>query len=362
MKIMHLETGMHLYGGAQQVLYLMRGLHARGFKNILVCPTGSAIAETWEQPEDVITLPMSGDLDVGFPWRFYQLIKQHSPDAIHLHSRRGADTLGGLAASWARVPAVLSRRVDNPESRLSIRLKYRLFHKVIAISECIRDGLVKAGLDPQKVTCVPSAVDTAVFRPGPCEAEWFGGEFALSPGQPVLATIAQLIPRKGHETLLHSMVVVRQKYPDVRLLLLGLGPLETKIRAWISELGLEGTVTLAGFRDDIHRVLRCIDVLVHPALKEGLGVALLQAASTGVPVVASRAGGIPQVVQDGLTGLLVPPGDSTALAEAVCALLSDKAKARSLGDNAVSRAKAVFAIDRMVDGNIAVYKSLEPIP
>lgn len=358
MKILHLETGMHLYGGAQQVIYLTRGLHERGLDTVLVCPIGSAIAEACEWPHEVITLQMSGDMDLGFPWRFYQAIKQHRPDIVHIHSRRGADTFGGLAASWADVPAVLSRRVDNPESRVSIRLKYRFFRKVIAISNCIRDGLVTAGLDPQRVVCVPSAVDDTVFGRQPCDSPWFRTEFHVSPGQPVLATISQLIPRKGHDTLLKAMVMVRESFRDVRLLLFGRGPLEQTIRARIEELGLTEAVTLEGFRSDIPRILHCVDLLVHPAVKEGLGVALLQAASSGVPVVASRAGGIPEVVEDGVTGLLVPPGDAPTLAEAIIAVLSDHGRARSFGNNAATRAKALFSIDRMVEGNFEVYKNV----
>ncbi len=158
MRILHVETGMNLYGGARQVQWLLDGLSARGVAGRLVCPEGSAIAaEDFAPGLELAPLPMSGDLDFGFIGRLRREISDWRPDLVHLHSRRGADVLGAIAAR-GRVPVVLSRRVTNPEPPLLAPFKYRLYDRVITISQAIADGLVAAGVPPDKIRVVHSTV------------------------------------------------------------------------------------------------------------------------------------------------------------------------------------------------------------
>ena len=163
MKILHVEAGKHLYGGARQVLYIVEGLAARGVTNLLACPAGSEMARQQPAGTRVVAMKMGGDGDIGMVTRLASLIRAEKPDLVHLHSRRGADTWGGLAARLAGVPCVLSRRVDNPESRLAVAIKYRLYDHVITISEGIRQVLLGEGLAPGKVSCVRSAVDATPY-------------------------------------------------------------------------------------------------------------------------------------------------------------------------------------------------------
>jgi hypothetical protein len=132
MKILHVETGRHLYGGPQQVIYLIKALSDLGHDSTLVCPPGSGIDSAARTAGiSVRNLFCAGDLDLPFAYRLAQYIAESKPDIVHCHSRRGADILGGLAASFADVPAVVSRRVDNTEMRLVAALRYRPFRKVI---------------------------------------------------------------------------------------------------------------------------------------------------------------------------------------------------------------------------------------
>ncbi|MGB5774274.1 MAG: glycosyltransferase, partial [Sedimenticolaceae bacterium] len=200
MKVLHVEAGRHLYGGAQQVLYLLEGLQRLGVENVLVCPTDSELAERARPFGEVVMLPMRGDVDLGLIGRLRRRIRAHRPDIVHLHSRRGADVLGGVASWLSGVPCVLSRRVDNPESRLWVGLKYRLYAHVITISQGIRDVLLGEGLAATRVTCVRSAVDPQDWRQG-CDRDAFLREFGLPDDAPVAGMIAQFIPRKGHRHL-----------------------------------------------------------------------------------------------------------------------------------------------------------------
>lgn len=358
MKIVHVEAGMHLYGGAQQVLYLLEGLRGRGCDNLLVCPPGSAIARAaTERGHAVEELPLRGDADLGFAPRLYRLLRRYRPDLVHLHSRRGADVLGGVAARLARTPCILSRRVDNPESAAWARVKYRLYDRVITISEGIRHVLLAEGVAPERVVCVPSAVDPAPYE-HVCERDWFRAEFGLPPAARVLGVIAQLIPRKGHRHLLAALPPLLQCYPELRILFFGQGPLHAELAALIDAPPFKGRIQLAGFRTDLPRLLPCLYGVVHPAEMEGLGVSLLQAAAAGVPIVASRAGGIPEVVRDNDNGLLVPAGDPPALALALDRLLADPAHAAELGRRGRLLVHEAFSVDRMVEGNRRVYAAV----
>jgi glycosyltransferase involved in cell wall biosynthesis len=357
-KVLHVEAGMNLYGGARQVAYLLQGLDRHGVESVLVCPRGSAIAgELHGRISRVHEIPMHGDLDLGLIWRLNRIIRMERPDIVHLHSRRGADLLGGIVARLAGVKTVLSRRVDNPEPPFVARWKYRLYDRVVTISEGIRQVLLAEGVDPRRLVCVRSAVSADAYSQQ-CDEAWFRQLFGLAGNETVLAVIAQLIPRKGHRFLLQVLPALLGEFPGVRVIFFGQGSLEDRLRQQVGEKGLGDRVTFAGFRSDLPQIMPCLDLVVHPALMEGLGIALLQAAGAGVPIVAVNAGGMPEVVRDGVNGLLVPPGDSAALANAIRRLLSDRPLMQRMGQAGMKLVESEFSIDGMVEGNLRVYREL----
>lgn len=357
--IIHVEAGMHLYGGALQLFYLLRGLaQTTPLRSVLVCPEGSEIARAAAGvAAKVYEVPMKGDLDVGFIGRLRRIIREERADLVHLHSRRGADILGGIAARLEQCRCVVSRRVDNPESPFVAKLKYRLYDRVITISNGIREVLLSEGVPPQKVICVHSAVDADKFDRA-AEPEWFLNEFQLPPQSRVLGVVAQLIPRKGHRHLLAALPQVLAQYPDVQVLLFGKGPLEEELRHQIETQGLAGQVRLAGFRQDLERLLPNLYGVVHPADMEGLGVSLLQAAAAGVPLIGTAAGGIPEIVRDGRNGILIEPGSVEQLRQALLTLLADRQQAAVWGENGKAIVRAEFSIPTMVAGNYQVYRTL----
>ena len=357
MKVLHVESGRHLYGGARQVLYLLQGLQREGVENLLACPQDSEIQRAAQPHATVCPLPMKGDLDLALVGRLRALVRRHRPDLVHLHSRRGADLLGGVAARLEGVPAVLSRRVDNPEPRWWAAAKYRLYHRIVTISDGIRQVLLAEGIPPGRVVCVRSAVVAGEYQ-SPCSQEDFGRAFDLAGGGPVIGVIAQLIPRKGHRHLLAALPDLVAEFAGLQVLFFGQGPLQDELVQDVAARGLAGQVRFAGFRQDLPRWLGCLDLVVHPAEMEGLGVSLLQAAAAGVALVGSRAGGIPEIVVDGQTGLLVEPGDRQALGAAVRRLLSDDTLRRRLGAGGRQRVESLFSVDAMVAGNLEVYRDV----
>jgi len=359
LKIVHVETGTNLYGGALQVHYLLRGLAEEpDTRNILVCPSGSAIEKASAGNVGKLhAIPARGDLDLPFLFRLASILTKEKPDIVHLHSRRGADVLGGLAARITGTRCLLTRRVDNPESRLTVSLKYRLYNRVVTISEEIRDVLISEGLPPGKVSCIHSAVDAERYT-GPWGKNNFRKQFGLSGSGPVCGVIAQLIDRKGHRFLIEAIPGILKTVPGAIFLFFGKGPGEKELKKQVRALGLGDTVLFPGFRDDLDDHLGCLDLVIHPALMEGLGVSLLQAAAAAVPMVATRAGGIPEAVVDGVNGSLVDPGDPGALEQAVIRILTDTDLAARLGEGGRQLVHEKFSIEAMVEGNLAVYKQM----
>ncbi len=357
MKVLHVEGGRHLYGGAFQVLHLVKGLAALGHENLLACPRGCDLALAAAPYGDVRGLPMHGDADAAIAWRLRRLIGETGPELVHLHSRIGADTWGGVAARLAGVPVVHTRRVDNPEPRWLVALKYRLHDRVIAISEGIGRVLLAEGLPAEKLRVVRSAVDWRRYA-RPCDRRDAAARLGIPADALLIGVVAQLIGRKGHRFLIEALPPLVADHPTLRVIFFGQGPMEADLRQAVSAAGLEGVVQLAGFRDDLEEILPCLDLLVHPAAMEGLGVSLLQAAAAGVPIVASRVGGIPEAVRDGENGILVPPSDVQALRAAVGALLTDPGRRRRLGAGGRALMAREFSIDAMVQGNLEVYREL----
>ncbi len=358
MKILHVETGRYLYGGAQQVIYLTRALGERGIDNTLVCSAGSGVdIAARDAGIPVSNIDCAGVHDLAFAFRLRQLLLAEKPDIMHCHSRRGGDSLGGLAKTGTSVPAVVSRRVGSEESPLIAGLRYRPFRKVIAISNNIAEVLRASGLGADRVSIIRSAVDTEVFL-APPDPEAFHGEFGLSDTDIVMAVVGQLISRKGHRYLLDAVAQIKTRLPALKLIIFGQGPLENELREQTANLGLGGTVQFAGFRDDLDGYLACVDLLVHPALAEGLGVAALKAAAAAVPVVGFAAEGLTEAVADGETGILVSPKDVGALGEAITRLVENPQLRRTFGKAGRARMQREFSIASMADAHVQLYESI----
>jgi glycosyltransferase involved in cell wall biosynthesis len=220
--------------------------------------------------------------------------------------------------------------------------------RVVAMSRAIRDEAVHEGVAEERVALIPHGVDTDRFRP------WEGdrGPQRMRLGIPeaslVVAYSGRLLRGKGLEVLLEAFARVAAREPAAHLLLLGSGEgqalsVEASLRAAAEAPGLSGRVTFAGRREDVADCLGAADVFAFPSLYEALGIALIEAQACGLPAVGSRTGGIVDVIEDGKTGLLVPPGDAAALAEALLALVRERPRRVALGRSARERAAARFS-------------------
>jgi len=357
-KILHVETGKRWLGGPQQVLYLMHGLEDRGISTCLVTCRNSALGDRAESTGLMVRRSsFVGDIDPQLTIAIIKAALKFRPHIIHLHSRRGADVQGVWAARFFGVPVVLSRRVDYKLRTDSFTKKRyaQSYDHIIAISEAIRQVLISCGVEESLVTTVHSAVDTETFKPDPAMNMVARQLLSVPPESTLFAIVAQMIPRKGHETAFRAVQRLKADHPEARLAVFGKGAEENRLRALAKELGIERQVIWAGFHENMQRVLPGIDCLVHPARLEGLGVAILQAAACGKPVIACPVGGIPEAVKSPRTGWLVPVDDDAALWLAMRAVIDDPMGAIARGMAGRSLMEREFSVKSMVEGNIAVY-------
>ena len=308
--------------------------------------------------DKLIPVGMRKGLNLQFYKELRQILAAERPDLVHVHSRRrGADWWTALAARKSGIPAIISRRVDNPEPAWLARWKYDKYARVIAISEGIRQILIREGIPPSHVVTVRSAVDSAPYQHD-CECSEFRRTFGLPDGAVTLGVIAQLIQRKGHRHLLAVLPEIVARHPETKVLIFGKGGLRQDLEDEVTRLGLEDRVIFTGFRTDLARWLPCLDMVVHPADMEGLGVSLLQASAAAVPVVATRAGGIPEAVEHGVSGLVVEPGDNQALSAAILSLLDTPEMRKTMGAAGRMRVGHDFSTTHMVEGNLALYRDV----
>jgi glycosyltransferase involved in cell wall biosynthesis len=288
---------------------------------------------------------LDGERGVAWIKALKRLVRAERIDLVHAHSPYAA--VGGRIALWRqKVPFVHhEQNVWQAYRRATYWgnvLTYGRNDHVFAVSEAVRQSIQYPA--PLRFRRLPpiEKLNNAIDPPAIAAAgdpAGFRRELGIDEGTPVVGTVASFKWQKGHQYLLRAAALVRRRFPDVRFVLVGTGPLEQEIRREADELGLNGTLILAGSRDDVPRVMSAFDTFALSSVEEGFGIVLLEAMAAGTPVVATRVGGIPEVVTDGRDGLLVPARDPAALAEAIGAVLGDASLSGSLRDGGRERAR-----------------------
>lgn len=340
------------------MLNLHRGLQGRGVESLLLCRRGGELAARADAAGlPTQTLPLRGEWDLPSAWAVARQARRVGARVLHAHCSHSV-TLGAVACR--RVPSLLlvaTRRVDFvPKTGPFQRWKYSRPDRWIAISRAIRDILTRTGVAAERVRVVPSGVDPN--RPQPGTGAKMRAEWGIGPDETLVGNIAHFADHKGQRYLVEAIPRVLAHHPRVRFVIVGEGELEADLKTRAARLALGDRLVFPGFRRDVEAVMDALDLFVLPSHLEGLGTIVLDAMMAGKPVVATHTGGVPDAVQDGETGLLVPPRDATALADALCRVLDDPAAAARRAAVARCRAVARFSVDAMVEGNLAVYREL----
>jgi L-malate glycosyltransferase len=358
---LHVDTARTWRGGQNQVLLTVNGLRSIGQRAALVAHPDGELRRRAAEGLDLIPIAPRTELDLSTAWKFSRIIKRLAPDVIHAHDPHGvamasfALSLGSSSAKDGRTPAlVASRRVDFHLKGNSLsRWKYRQVDCFIAASEAIRKMLVGDGVPDNRTVTVHEGIDVehVLARPpvNVHEAFW------LPHQAPVVGNVAALVPHKGQRYLIDAAHLVVQEIPDARFVILGEGELREHLEKQVREHHLEKHVLLPGFRTDVLGCIKGFDLFAMSSVTEGLGTSLLDAMACSRPIVATRAGGIPEIVEDEVNGLLVPPRDHTALARAIVRALKDDGLRRRMGEAGLARVNERFTVERMVEQTADVY-------
>ena len=358
MRVLHVDSERSWRGGQNQVLLLMRRQRARGDEPHLAAP-GDAVLAARASAEGipVHAVGMRGTWDLGSVFVLARVVRRLRPDIVHWHAAR-AHAIGAMAAMLVPGPArVLSRRVSFPVRRSpgSALLWALPVDRVAAISNAVRDALVRSGVPARIIDVVPSGVDLPPAA-NPSTREKLRAGLGCGEGDVVGIVVSALSLGKGLGGLLHAAAAARPRAPQLRLWIVGTGPLEKDLYQECRALGLESSVTFLGFREDVPDLLGAADFFCLPSLSEGLGSSILEAMGAGLPVVATRVGGIPEAVEERASGILVRPSHPVELVEALVSItVAPELRAR-MGCRGRERA-ALFTADRTAEGTYEVYRT-----
>jgi L-malate glycosyltransferase len=332
------------------VMTLLRELARRGHVSTLAADARGPLVRAADAL-GVATVPLRirnhFDLRAGF--RLRRLVRGH--DVVHFHTARAHAMAPLCRGVGARL--VVTRRMDYvPAGGPYARLLYnRAVDAVIAISKGVREALVRGGVEPDRIRVVPSGIDVdGLAAPADARAA-LRREWGIGPDAVAVVVLGALERRKGHAVLLAAAAQLGR---DLRYVFCGDGSERAALEAAAGSL--DGRVVFAGFRRDVPSCLAAADVVALPSLHEGLGVAALEAMAAARPLVASRVGGLGEVVVDGETGVLVPPSDPPALAAGIARLARDPGLRARYGAGGRARVLAGYKGAWMADGTLACYE------
>jgi len=353
-RLLHVIDELALGGTELAMVRLARHLNPERFQS-QVCAflPGAAEEELQACGVPYALIAKRRAFDVSLLLRLRKWMKQQRIQLVHCRSLQGI-LYGGLAAMWARLPFVVSihgeRTLRLPRAGPILRGSARCARAVITVSESLKNLTSQTvGIPLERMTVIYNGVDLDKFT----EKFVTGHSSLVTPHVGCVGTLREV---KGHRYLLEAIAAVREQVPHVHLSLVGDGPARGALEDLRQRLGLNGSVSLWGMRDDVHALLKQFDVFVLPSLSEGISNALLEAMAAGLPVVATNVGGTPEVVQHGVTGLLVPPQDSRALADALRQVLSDPDRRHEMGRKGRERVEAHFSLSAMARHYEQVYE------
>lgn len=347
------------FGGAERyVLNLVCGLNKALFEPVVACGYEGRLSRTLREEGIPVSVLPNG---IGGLAALSRLLRSARPQIVHTHGVRG-NLFGRLAARRAGVPTVVTTvhsdlALDYP--RPLKRTVYSLLdgvtdplvNRYVVVSEALKKLVVQRGIKPGRVIVVPNGVDTAAFHPIPGAAARLRDLVGMGPKVCLVGMAARLHPVKGHDLFLRAAaeIAARAGTLDVRFLVIGSGPPEYRqqMEALSERLGLRERVVFLGEREDVPAILAGLDAAVVPSQFEAFSLSVIEAMASGTPLVATRVGAIPEIVEDGVSGLLANPGDAPDLAGKILTVLADQDLARNLTENGLKTAQR-YSIDKFI--------------
>jgi len=359
LRVAYLITDSGVGGTEKMLAALIRGLDRTRFEPSLLAlkPLGETARALASEGIPVTSLGLPARVSFSslmrLPGAFRKLRRELlrlRPDILHCFLFQ-ANLLGRLAAGFSGVPANLSSlRVVELQHRYQLlldRITSGWVTRYSAVGEAVRRfAIEEIGLDSAQVAVIPNGIDLEAFAG--LDPNRIRREFRIPPAAPLIGTIGRLHPQKGLDLFLQAVSRLRADFPELRALVAGEGPDRPGLERLAASLDLSAAVIFTGLRRDPPELLAALDLFVLPSRYEGMPNVILEAMAAGKAVVAAAVGAVPELVQEGQTGLLVPPEDADALARAVHLLLSDAELRRRLGANGRARVETEFSLEKMI--------------
>jgi glycosyltransferase involved in cell wall biosynthesis len=367
MRILHLISSKGLFGAERVVIELSKGLKKKDCHPVVGVlrnshnPHTEVIEEARANNVESIIFPCNGKFDMKVVSKIKQYVIKEKIDIVHCHGYKS--NIYGLLSSWKRVPIVATNH-NWLTSRLRLKiycyldsLWIRLFNRIVAVSEQIASDMMKYGVPSRKIEIIDNGIDLERFNVD-TSAINVRRELGLDYNHRVIGAIGHLGYEKGYHYLLKAAGAIVHKEEAVKFLIVGDGILRSNLGELVAELGIKDSIIFAGYRNDIPEILSVMDIFVISSIKEGLPMVLLEAMASAKPVIATKVGAIPKVIQHGKTGILVNPRDVSALTREIRLLLNDCQKARELGLNGYNYVKNALSADVMAQKYLSIYTSL----
>lgn len=331
MKILQMNS-MNMWGGGEvHVLLLCKQLLALGDSVVLACRSGSAIDQRAKEEQiPVLNLPLKGAIDIKSARRIANYCREHSVDIIHAHNGRDYWIAVLAKCFYPKLKVIITRHILSPlKETLLHRWLYKKIDRVIAVSQAVKSRI--SVFPSEKITVIHNGIDINVFyaaKPGMLRKE-----LNLSPATKIVGMVGRVHPSKGHATFLESIPAIVSRYPDAVFVIVGDGEYVAQLKK------MNAPVHFLGKRNNIPEVMKDLDVFVMASLNEPFGLVTVEALAAGAVVVAANSGGTAEIIVDGESGLLIPPGDPAKLAEALIKILSDGQLSTNLEKGGLKRAK-----------------------
>jgi len=365
LKILFIHGITEIGGAERELLLILSELPSLGYQPVVACPAQGPLVQELDRRKiehHAIAMPPWRKL-LAYPKRasavrvLREVIMTKRPLVLHVNDIWWVpQTLRAVAGFRIPIVAHVRQEIDPPKVR---RYELNELDKVFPVSRQIQRSLEAGGVLPERLRVIYSGLDTSAV-PVQADGHQIRHEFGIPVDVPLIGTVGNLFPRKGYEVMLRALPTILKSLPELHYLVVGGGnaAYETRLRSLVKELGVANRVHFAGFQDPVYSYLAAIDLYVHPALTEGFGIAVLEAMAMRKPVVATATGGLPEIVQDGETGIVVLPGDPDALAQSVSELLQDSARCRQLGEAGRTRVATHFTVESMMDQLVSGYGTL----
>ncbi len=353
LSILQVATGFPGWGGTElHILNLSDQLHRRGHDVTIACRPGKWVEER-AHAMGLRTVPM--EVSRQQDWHDFpamrRFLRENKTDVLHVHWSTDI-IVPGFAALREHVPVrVLSRHMPYPfKNRLGTWLYSQLlFSRIVTVSRSVRETLLGCGVSPDKVEVIYHGTDVEVFARTEYPQAEARRRLGIPDGHLGVGIVGRIAPEKGHKFLLDAALALGDRYP-LRFVVIGNGPDEATLRQSAQDMGLAGKVIFTGFMDDVNNAMHGLDMVVVPSTwDEPCSAVVQQAMALSKPVIGTQVGGTPEMVQEGLTGLLVPPSNAAALADAIAALAGDAFGRRRMGEAGRERVLSLFSLDVMTD-------------